>query len=138
MRSTDHADAAWADPAWQVDSTIRHCCNGIGEHTAECTVPADLAAVPVPTDAHHVESWRDDFGSGDYDRFFLGTRRSAAGVALAVTGFQDADGTTRRDVHIFAADVHLDPAALRTLAAHALAAADELDQLAPIAYTLTD
>jgi hypothetical protein len=31
---------------------------------------------------------------------------------------------------VFAADIHLDSAQLRELAAHALAAADELDQLA--------
>lgn len=105
---------------------------------ADCNAAAKLAAVPVPVDASHVADWRDDFGTGEYDRFFRGTRRSAAGVTLAVTGFQAADGTARRDVHIFAADVHLDQTALRTLAAHALAAADELNQHAPIAYALTD
>lgn len=92
----------------------------------------------APADAHHVEDWRDDFDTGEFDRFFRGTRRIAAVVTLAVTGFQAADGAARRDVHIFAADVHLDQTALRTLAAHALAAADELDQYAPIAYSLTD
>lgn len=104
---TDTADAAWVDPAWPVDSTTRQCCNGIGAQTAE------LAAVPAPADAHHVEDWRDDFGTGEYDRYFRGTRRSAAGVTLAVTGFQAADGTARRDVRIFASDVHLDQTALR-------------------------
>lgn len=98
MRSTDHADAAWADPAWQVDSTTLECCHGIGDHTVECTTPAELATIPTPADAHHVESWRDDFGTGEYDHYFRGTRRSAAGVTLAVTGFQAADGTARRDV----------------------------------------
>lgn len=31
------ADDAWADPDWQVDSTTRPCCGGIGSHTRECT-----------------------------------------------------------------------------------------------------
>lgn len=30
-------DAAWADPAWRVDSTTRTCCGGIGDHTQDCT-----------------------------------------------------------------------------------------------------
>jgi len=115
----DHIDeeleASWADPAWQVDSTSHACCAGIGDHTAECTVHAELAAVPAPADAHHVEGWRDEFGTGEFDRYFCGTRRSAACVTLSVTGFQAADGTARRDVHIFAADVHLDRTAPRTL-----------------------
>lgn len=131
-------DATWADPAWTVNSITRHCCGGIGDHTAECTVPATLAATAAPIDAQHVEDWRDDFGTGDYDRYFRGTRRSAAGVELTITGFQDADGATSRNVHIFAADVHLDAAALRRHAAQALAAADELDELKPIAYTIAD
>jgi hypothetical protein len=131
-------DEAWADPAWAVDSATRHCCGGIGDHTAECDVPATLAAITAPVDAQHVEDWRDDFDTGDYDRYFRGTRRSTAGVELTITGFQDAEGITWRNVHILAADVHLDAAGLRRHAAQVLAAAAELDELKPIAYTLTD
>lgn len=135
---SEQLDDAWADPAWQVDSTTRPCCGGIGAHAGDCPSLAALAAIPAPTDARHVEEWRDDFGTSEYDRYFSGTRRNASGVTLTVTGFQAADGTARRNVHIFAADAHLDSAALRELAAQALAAADELDELGPIAYTLTD
>lgn len=132
------SDETWADPAWAVDSTTRHCCNGIGSHTAECDVPATLARVVAPVDAQHVEDWRDDFSTGDYDRYFRGTHRSTAGVELTITGFQDAEGITWRTAHIFTADAHLDAAALRRHAAQALAAADELDELKPIDYALTD
>ncbi|MCV7213321.1 hypothetical protein [Mycolicibacterium canariasense] len=39
-----------------VDSATRHCCGGIGDHTAECDVPATLAAIAAPVDAQHVET----------------------------------------------------------------------------------
>lgn len=51
--AVDAADAAWADPRWQVDSTTRTCCRGIGDHTQECTaqpvayVLTDAAAVAL-------------------------------------------------------------------------------------------
>ncbi|MBN3458791.1 hypothetical protein JNN96_32665 [Mycobacterium sp. DSM 3803] len=34
--AVDAADAEWAAPRWQVDSTTRTCCGGIGNHTREC------------------------------------------------------------------------------------------------------
>jgi hypothetical protein len=40
------------------------------------------------------------------------------------------DGTVTRHASVWATDTHLDAAALRQLAAHALDSADELDQLA--------
>jgi hypothetical protein len=94
------------------------------------STPAELAAIPAPADAQYVQDWRDDFDTGDYDRYFRGTRRHVAGVDLHVTGFQAADGAASRDVHVFAVDVQLDPAALRKLAVAALDAADEVDRLA--------
>lgn len=132
------ADAAWADPAWQVDSTTRTCCGGIGRHTRDCAAPAHLETIPAPADAQHVEDWIDWNDTGEYERHISGTRRAVAGVEIRIAGFQHADGTTTRHAAVWATDTHLDAAALRQLAAAALNAADELDELAPIAYSLTD
>lgn len=120
-------DATWADPAWQMDSTTRQCCGGVGDHSAECIVPAELATVAPPADARQVDDWRDDLGTGEYERFFRSTRRSAAGVTVVVTGIRASDGAARRDAYFFAADVHLDAAALRKVATMALEAGDDLD-----------
>ncbi|CRZ14798.1 hypothetical protein [Mycolicibacterium neworleansense] len=136
--ATAAADPAWADPAWQLDSTTRTCCGGIGSHTRDCTAPEHLAAIPVPADAQHVEDWIDWNNTGDYERHMHGTRRAVAGVEIRIAGFQQADGIINRHATVWATDTYLDATALRQLAAAALTAADELDELGPIAYTLTD
>ena len=58
-----------------------------------------------------------------------GTRRATAGVAVTLCGWQDASGAVERHASVSAADVELDAAALRRLAALALGAADELESL---------
>ncbi|MFL6085522.1 MAG: hypothetical protein ACJ74F_20470 [Mycobacterium sp.] len=109
-------------------------CDRYGWHTTErCpmthTTPAALAHIAAPADADHVEDWIDWNDTGEFERYMRGTRRHIAGVDLLVTGWQDATGAVARDVHVWAADVHLDAAALRKLAALALDTADELDLL---------
>ncbi|SHT24293.1 hypothetical protein [Mycobacteroides abscessus] len=100
--------------------------------------PAHLARIPAPADARHVEDWIDWNDTGEYERHISGTRRAVAGVEIRIAGFQHADSTTNRHAAVWATDTHLDAAALRQLAAAALNAADELDELGPIAYELTD
>ena len=41
---TEHqaADDAWADRAWQVDSTTRQCCGSIGGHAPDCKADGTL------------------------------------------------------------------------------------------------
>jgi hypothetical protein len=93
--------------------------------------PAALAHIAAPADAQHVEPWVDETGYGtNWGRYLRGTRWAVAGVELVVAGWQSADGTVERHAIVFAADVQLDAAGLRKLAAVALDAADELDQLA--------
>jgi hypothetical protein len=92
------------------------------------TPPAALAHVAAPADADHVEDWRDDLGTGEYERFMRGTRRIVAGVEIWIVGWQQADGTVARHGSVWATETRLDAASLRQLAALASDAADELDQ----------
>lgn len=43
--AVDAADDAWADPAWQVDSTVYPCCMSIGGHAPDCRLTGDTQAV---------------------------------------------------------------------------------------------
>lgn len=48
----DASDSAWADPAWQVDSTTHPCCNAIGgEHSRTCIAPYSIAVIATDEDA---------------------------------------------------------------------------------------
>ena len=93
-------------------------------------IPATLANIAAPADAQHVEDWVDWNDTGDFERYIRGTRRAVTGVEIRIAGFQQADGTVARHASVWATDAQLDAAALRQLAALALDAADELDQLA--------
>jgi hypothetical protein len=93
-------------------------------------IPAALHHIAAPSDAQHVEPWVDETGDGQtWGRYVRGTRAAAAGVHVVVAGWQSADGAVERHASMWAADCQLDAAALRKLAAVALDAADELDQL---------
>lgn len=39
--AVDAADDDWADPAWQVDSTVYPCCMSIGSHAPDCQLSDD-------------------------------------------------------------------------------------------------
>jgi hypothetical protein len=91
--------------------------------------PAALAHIAAPTDAVHVEDWIDWNDTGQFERHMRGTRRAVAGVEIRITGWQDARGQVERHASVWATDTQLDAAALRKLAALALDAADELDEL---------
>jgi hypothetical protein len=69
-------------------------------------------------------------GDGNTWGRYVRGNRSVAGVEIALVGWQDATGAVARHASVWATNVALEPAALRQLAALALDAADELDQLA--------
>lgn len=64
-----------------------------------------------------------------WGRYIRGTRRAVAGVEVVIAGWQDASGQVERHASLWATDVQLDVPKLRELAAVALDAANELDQL---------
>lgn len=49
-------DDAWADPEWQVDSTTRTCCGGIGDHAHDCDPPRRPGVAAQHLDASHRSS----------------------------------------------------------------------------------
>jgi hypothetical protein len=92
--------------------------------------PESLAEIPNPADAQHLAEWVDEQGDGKHwGRYVRGTRRTTAGVTVTLCGWQDATGDVERSATVSADAEQLDAAALRRLAAIALAAADELDEL---------
>lgn len=98
--------------------------------TSRSANPLELAHIAAPSDAQHLAEWVDELGDGkSWGRYVRGTRRDTAGVQVVVVGWQDADGQVERHASVSATDVALDAAALRQLAAQALDAADELDNL---------
>lgn len=79
------ADETWADPAWQVDSTVHNCCNGIGRHARGCT---DVAAPAGAT----AEEWCDLDYPQPY-RAVRGDEHRVDNVALVYAyGIQYPDG----------------------------------------------
>lgn len=130
--------------AYPVDSAIRACCQGIGQHTPECAESAAEIAtttatrgpvVPLPAGAFEAGDWRHD-SAGNVWRHFLGTCRdvdvhcSERGyVRLQVAGDQDRDGSIERYITLNGNE-SLTAAEARQLARTLIAAADELDGLA--------
>jgi hypothetical protein len=90
-----------------------------------------VAQIAAPADAAHVAEWVDELGNGEtWGRHIRGTRRATAGVEVTLCSWQDASNAVERHASVTATDVELDATALRQLAAMALDAADELDELA--------
>jgi hypothetical protein len=89
--------------------------------------------IPLPAGAISCEPWQVD--GDDITRSFGGTTRGDR-LHIEIIGAQDYSGAIRRAsafVETPRFGLELDAAALRGLAADALAAADELDQLcAPV------
>ncbi|MGE0221117.1 hypothetical protein [Mycolicibacterium sp.] len=116
----DHniADAAWAVPAWAVDSATRTCCCGIGTHTRTC--PSEPTP-PPGTDC------LDDWGSGGEDRrVILGHDRRVldSDVFVGTSCIQWRDGRIADGTDDDAPTVYLDgaPASLNSDQARILAA----------------
>lgn len=89
-----------------------------------------LASVPEPSEALYVGEWVDENGHGSFGRHVNSSRRTAAGAAVAIAGWQDDSGEVEWHATVSAPDVEADAAHLRMLAAALLDAADDLDQLA--------
>jgi hypothetical protein len=90
-----------------------------------------LANIPAPAYAQHVAEWVNEDGDGmHWGRYVRGARLATGGAEVALVGWQDASAAVEWHANFFAADYQVDAAGLRRLAAIALDAADELDQLA--------
>jgi CubicO group peptidase (beta-lactamase class C family) len=102
--------------------------------TTTTTTANPYPDVPLPAGARQISSWFDYDDSGMQARAFYGTKRGER-VQVDVDGIQFADGrvdptaTIRSSLRDDALIGSLYAAELRELAAHALAAADELDGL---------
>lgn len=77
--TTTTADDAWADPAWQVDSTLLACCGNIGHrHAPGCSAGArpstgdDTPSFPPPAGAQEVSEWVDLEHGADGYRSIIG------------------------------------------------------------------
>lgn len=115
----DIADDLWSDPTWQVDSAIRPCCNGIGDHTAEC----------ADSDPH----WHEHSAA----RTTINASIHGGDITIDGTRIAYSDGKNWEAVTLDHGRFVLTTDEARALAAAILAALDQLDEHAPVAYTLT-
>lgn len=96
----------------------------------------NYADIPAPADATKLTEWDRIFAVNVLHRFFYGSQRGER-VRVEILGYQNPDGSVReRWIHVHAVpnprdDLELDAAAARELARALIAAADELDALAP-------
>jgi hypothetical protein len=90
----------------------------------------EYSAVQAPPDATEVRAWMAVFDADAPTRYFRGTRRGSDPVSVDLAGYQETNGAVRQRWITPAVDTDLDAAGARELAAHLIAAADELDELA--------
>jgi hypothetical protein len=116
------------DNPYPVDSATRHCCGGIGSHTAECDINLPDPDVPLPAGAT-TDGWLSVDTDGAPIRSLEWSRHDTDKVGVGVDGFQDATGEVTRSINLYLRGQDLDADDARALAAKLVEAADELDRL---------